>query len=636
MSVTAQASIRDKHSSTPKRSKMAASQSLNHLLNFTLPPRQTTTPMSIPRRSKKTVTHSSAWNNEKFVNAQYRFVMKPTGDYTVHFADPDIYFQWQDILQVIIPRGSVHATADDPDIISTPAEAHTTCPICLSPPSAPRMTKCGHVFCFPCILHYLEISDRSKCPMCFVSVDAKQLKSVKWFDEHASPFDGVRNSSTALQFPASGIVPGAKTPPAGSILHMRLMQRPQITTLALPRSQTWPSDVIPPHQAPFYFLPDVLRFAKFMLATPDQLISDLSNDLEELDIEKRTLLNGNDILGITFIEAAESKVRGQLAKAVAMESDFVNEAIGKAKKELRDTGLRHDRDEQRRRQVETASPPNEVADIPDALLATQSIGFSSKAIPLKPQPTLIRTPRPRRNLNPPPPSTSTYYYYQAASGAPIFLHPLDIRILLAHFSEYASFPSTIAIRVEAASEGSVDDDLRKRCKYLAHMPEAADVVFVEADLTGVVGTEGLRNFEGALKMRRTRRREKGRKDDRARARADLRARDREFEVTSDVPADTGWIPSPVDLEPAADAQVEPVSTTPAGAWGTRSFASALHSAPSSGGPRVQGRNSPLVRREEEDEWDMDAAWHELERPSGARKKRGNKLVVLGGQGGRRR
>jgi len=25
-----------------------------------------------------------------FVNAQYRFVMNPTGDYTVHFADPDM------------------------------------------------------------------------------------------------------------------------------------------------------------------------------------------------------------------------------------------------------------------------------------------------------------------------------------------------------------------------------------------------------------------------------------------------------------------------------------------------------------------------------------------------------------------
>lgn len=26
-----------------------------------------------------------------FVNAQYRFVMNPNGDFTVHFADPDMW-----------------------------------------------------------------------------------------------------------------------------------------------------------------------------------------------------------------------------------------------------------------------------------------------------------------------------------------------------------------------------------------------------------------------------------------------------------------------------------------------------------------------------------------------------------------
>lgn len=65
---------------------------------------------SIPRRSRKTGTIQGVWNKERkyrnarsqvrglmdrdcqgFVNAQYRFVMNPMGDYTVHFADPDMY-----------------------------------------------------------------------------------------------------------------------------------------------------------------------------------------------------------------------------------------------------------------------------------------------------------------------------------------------------------------------------------------------------------------------------------------------------------------------------------------------------------------------------------------------------------------
>src|ERR1700761_1138417 len=94
---------------TPKRaSKMASNQSLNHLLNFSLPPRQTQPLPSLPRRSRKTGAHQGVWNKERecslslslsytvtnrrtgFVNAQYRFVMNPNGDYTVHFADPDM------------------------------------------------------------------------------------------------------------------------------------------------------------------------------------------------------------------------------------------------------------------------------------------------------------------------------------------------------------------------------------------------------------------------------------------------------------------------------------------------------------------------------------------------------------------
>lgn len=35
----------------------------------------------------------------EFVNAQYRFIMKPSGDYTVHFADPDMYVHRTDCVE---------------------------------------------------------------------------------------------------------------------------------------------------------------------------------------------------------------------------------------------------------------------------------------------------------------------------------------------------------------------------------------------------------------------------------------------------------------------------------------------------------------------------------------------------------
>ncbi|MBN9171116.1 MAG: hypothetical protein J0I50_04395, partial [Microbacterium sp.] len=43
------------------------------------------------------------------------------------------------------------------------------------------MTKCGHVYCYACILQYLDMGDHPgwrKCPMCNESVDRRHLKSV--------------------------------------------------------------------------------------------------------------------------------------------------------------------------------------------------------------------------------------------------------------------------------------------------------------------------------------------------------------------------------------------------------------------------------------------------------------------------
>lgn len=509
------------------------------------------------------------------------------------------------------------------------------------------------MFCFPCILHYLNISDNLKwvrCPICFDSVNEKQLKSVKWFEGPVQTDDDSEHHAESSSTVGDSTLVAA--PRAGTSMRMRLMQRPQITTLALPRSHTWPSDLIPPHQAPFHFLPDVYDYSKFMLATPAYLIADLTKDLDELDAERRILTGMGDELGISFVDAAAQKLRQQMAKAAALETSLLKESVEKAVRDQHAIEEGFAISTRRRKEAEYASA--QTSDVPEAFLATQSVGYNTPPRPspihspiatrVNPTPP-NRNPRQRRNLNPPPPSTSTYYYYQAASGLPLFLHPLDIKILFSHFNSYASFPDTIIIRVEAFSEGTVNDDLRKRCKYLAHMPEGADVVFVEADLEGVVGQEGLKNFEQALKMRRGRRKEKGRKDDKAKARAEEKERTNVNHSWGGVGHIVVPPPPPLerDISPVQEISPPPPSQAEnaapvSGAWGVRSFASALHSS-TQGHPAVgQQRATRRGPRPEEggDEWDMDAAWHELEQRSGGRQKRSNRLVVLGGGGGRRR
>lgn len=536
------------------------------------------------------------------------------------------------------------------------------------------------VFCFPCILHYFSTSANPKwirCPICFDTVNEKQLKSVHWFDGPSQYEDEADEPHPEASSSSSSPDNGRGL--NGSTLRMRLMQRPQITTLALPRSPTWPSDLLPPHQAPFHFLPDVYTYSKFMLASPTYLVENLTRDLDDLAVERRMLASLGDNLSLMFIEAAESKVQVQIAKATALDTDVLRNSIDRAVQVQHDIEARVSHHNMRRKLEQEAAAVvtnPDASEVPQAYLATRASPFNTvpavdisapTQVPQSPQsqpPSQSqRNPRQRRNLNPPPPSTSTYYYYQAASGMPIFLHPLDIKILNAHFNGYASFPDSITVRVESFAEGSVNDDLRKRCKYLSHMPEGADVVFVEADLSGVVGADGLRNFEGALKTRRARRKEKGKKDDRAKAKAEEREKERlnhdfgagrtwrtgaEAEVQAfgfEVPRE--MMVEDVDVE-AEEETVAPPPQVVSGAWGSRSFASAAHSG-SGGGTTpagAGGQRAPRTLRDEQDEWDLDFAWHEMEQRAsggagaggavGGRKKKSNKLVVLGSGPGRRR
>ena len=497
----------------------------------------------------------------------------------------------------------------------------------------------AQVFCFPCILHLLGTAENKwvRCPVCFDSVNEKHLKAVKWLDEPSfvdETEEKVAGSSS------SAATREQDTFRPGSTLRMRLMQRPQITTLALPRSATWPSDLMPPHQAPFHFLPDVFEFAKFMLATPDQLMADLSRDLEEVAAERRILLSFKDELALIFLDAAEEKLRHQLSKAAALETEPLKESIEKV------VSTQQKLEQEKLRRVASqrwgGNAPENQDEVPDAFLSSQV----SSVVPLQgvsrgPPQTVGRNPRQRKNVNPPPPSTQTYYYYQAASGLPIFLHPLDIRILFSHFNSYPAFPDDITVRVEARSEGTVNDDLRKRWKYLAHFPEGTDVVFIEADLEGVVGKEGLASFEGALKQRRARRREKEKKDDKAKVKAEEREKERLAETFGHNTTSQVRFEPPVSLADFPSGPEESVPPpfpanipTPSGAWGSRSFASALHSPATSNSRPRQQRPSHTG---EHDEYDLDVAWDELEQRSNrGGKRRNQRMIVLGGSGGRRR
>jgi len=70
-----------------------------------------------------------------------------------------------------------------------------------------------------------------------------------------------------------------------------------------------------------------------MLATPAYLISDLTRDLDDLASERQTLVSTKDELGISFVDAADTKLKHQITKAAALESSQLKDAVDKAHRE---------------------------------------------------------------------------------------------------------------------------------------------------------------------------------------------------------------------------------------------------------------------------------------------------------------
>jgi hypothetical protein len=564
-----------------------------------------------------------------------------------------------------------------------------------------------------------DIPKSAKCPICGDTVHEGMLKSVKYLDAATmlSAVDGDDDGEEIRREPLSGDTTHDEHGIVGQMdgfeeeqqpirkvaeeehvashrIQMRLVQRPQMTTMALPSSPTWPSDAIPPHTAPWYFLPDILSFSRMMLATPEYMLTQLDRELGELKAEWE-LLRG-DTLGRDFVRAARDKVERQVGKVKGeLMGDLVRrgeresreawgDAVGGERKEREKQRERDRRERERREREREAAITTAIEDVPTEFLASQTLSRS----PIEPNP--MPTPRKNRRRTPAPapamptPPSPSYHFYQSSLGANVYLHPLDIRILLAHFKSYSLFPLTLTFSSAGFDTGTINDELRRRCKYLSHLPLGTEVVFVEAELEEIVGRDSLAAFDQPLRARREKRRARVKREDKAKVKWEQAERDklpitapsgapqggedREFAIALARSAvETEWT-TPALGTSASSSNSNPLrlampspSTSPSGAWGAQpqpraSFAHALHYRTTS--------SQPVARRDEND-WEVDAAWEAFDglsiRPrelnmdedevetggtvretekggggGGRKAKKGQKKkMILGGGGGRR-
>ncbi|KAJ6782670.1 hypothetical protein PWT90_00223 [Aphanocladium album] len=397
--------------------------SITHLLNYTAPrPVQDHSFHPRPHRRHPTWGLGSGYHavdKARYVHANYRFVVQPEASYKGQAADADLYIDWANVLQVIASSESQNAS----------------CPICLSEPVAPRMARCGHIFCLPCLIRFMnttaseeeaklgKIAKWKKCPICEDSVYMQEVRPVRFYSGQES----------SLPRPGDDVV-------------LRLMARKATSTLALPREGG--AEVInSSDDVPWHFAANVLDYARIMKGTKEYMT-------EQYEEEIAALLKQ---------EKEDESLFGQ-------DGEWTQRAI-KAVKSLQDR----------------------IDDLTDVAAATSATSRASGK----------------------PMSDSDFYFYSTPPH--LYLSPLDIRILKTKYGSFSSFPSTLLPTVEHISTGHlVDDVLRKRAKYLGHLPHGCVISFLECDWTDIVPGDTLSTFASDIAKRRKRNKDKAAQEERER------------------------------------------------------------------------------------------------------------------------
>lgn len=435
----------------------------------------------------------------RYVHANYRFIVAPNRSYHAQAANADVHLDWDSVLQVLVSAQTQAAS----------------CPICLSVPVAPRMARCGHIFCLPCLIRYMHattddhpIPERKArwktCPVCWDSIYLADTRPVRWFrgQEGDLPIEG------------------------GDVV-LRLVKREPGCTLALPRDGA--ESLAPGEDIPWHHAAEVADYARIMKGGEDYMHSQHDADIEDLrrqEVEDK-LLFGDDTIwsqkAIAAITDAKQRIKG-----IGNPPDTPRQPV--PKQPLKESIP------MKCPEGSAESPPASAAGRDSASTSGTSgdadhLSDAMENIQLEPTTTKFKQRESGVSQSRHPPGHHSpdqpFYFYQALPQ--FYLSFLDIRILKAAFGDYSSFPATILPRVEHISTGHiVDDEFRKRVKYLNHLPYGCEVNFLECDWTDVVGPEVLQRFHAEIQKRRKRNKEKELREEKNRARAEKEEDDKRW------------------------------------------------------------------------------------------------------------
>ncbi|XP_057213197.1 RING finger protein 10 isoform X1 [Triplophysa rosa] len=467
--------------------------SLNHLLNFTFEPRgghlgSGGDGHSCWGRRNKWGHKHKPFNKELFLQANCQFVVIDDQDYQAHFTDPDTLVDWDCVQQVRINSHEV-----------------PSCPICLYPPVAAHMTRCGHIYCWPCMLHYLSLSEKSwsKCPICYEAVHSTDLKSVVAMETHQYV--------------------------TGDVITMRLMRREKGSLVALPSAQ-WIKVEEPIRFGDVH----LSSYSKLLLASKGQVWGLLAEEREALQMQ---LSQEKDDPQACFIQSAllmlqereegllKSRRKDDASADIAdmrklslcenpspevtcvkniqsckpvlqYASAFDDEIQGAHEEKVEETAPRH---------VSEGAEEMPAGSVEDKPVEETSQSGQNEA-------------GPPQNSNHGP----YYYFYQAEDGQQMFLHPVNVRCLLREYGSLENSPQSITATVVEIDGQTVTEDIRRRHRYLSHLPLTCEFSLCELNLQPpIVSKETLDSFSDDLEKRKRLRQKKARDEKRREKRIEM-------------------------------------------------------------------------------------------------------------------
>jgi hypothetical protein len=351
-----------------------------------------------------------------------------------------------------------------------------------------------------------------KCPLCWDSIYISETRPVRWYigQEGLPPREG------------------------GDVV-LRLVMRSAGSTLAMPRDG---ADALGKEaDIPWYHAAEVMDYARVMRGGEEYMLEQFDSEVHQLKQQEKEdeLMFGEDNIewvrkAIRSIQESKEKVKGvgnppeepvKPAEPKPKKAPIVFHEMDEETPNMYSIQSAAKSGQSPHPQIPTPGPEVLTGDQPvngaeaNARKMSMSSHSSKTSHGLGSTLAEIRNRQQHDTQHTP----SEYFFYQALLH--YYLSPLDIRILKAAFGDFATFPSNILPRVERVSTGHVvDDDLRKRTKYLAHLPYGCEVSFLECDWTDTVAPEILEKFTPEIERRRRRNQDKETKEEKARLRAE--------------------------------------------------------------------------------------------------------------------